>query len=96
MVLARLQRGLEQMYRIDTQVEVGDFVIDGDARQRMGLSRMPREQLLLAEDDGELAVGLFVDESALRNLSHHDPSHGLHESNFGDFLLAIEGVSHFV
>ena len=96
MVLRRLQRGLEQMYRIDTQVEVGDFVIDGAARQRLGVRRLPREQLLLAESEGTLEVALFVDESSLDNLARHDPSHGLDDRNLGDFLLAVEGVSHFV
>lgn len=96
MVLCRLQRGLEQMYRIDTRVEVADFVIDAAARRRLGVGRLPREQLLLAESEGTLEVGLFVDEGSLDNLARHDPSHGLDDRNLGDFLLAVEGVSHFV
>ena len=91
-----MQRGLEGMYRIETELQVGDFVIDAEARQRLGVSRMPREQLLLSEQDGALEVGLFVDEAVLRNLARHDPGRRLHEANFGDFLLALEGVSHFV
>ena len=96
MVLRRLQRGLEQMYRIDTRVEVGDFVIDSAARDSLGVARAPREQLLLAENDGELDIGLFVDQVALNNLAHTDPSHTLDDRNLPDFLLAVEGVSHFV
>ena len=96
MVLRRLQRGLEQMYRIDTRVEVGDFVIDSAARDSLGVARAPREQLLLAENDGELDIGLFVDQVALNNLAHNDPSHTLDDRNLPDFLLAVEGVSHFV
>ena len=96
MVLERLQRGLERMYRIDTRVAVGDFMIDSAARQRIGVARRPREQLLLAEIDGALEVGLFVDELALDNLVRNDPSHRLDDHNLGDFLLAVEGVSHFV
>lgn len=95
-MLARLQRGLEHMYRIETRARVGDFVIDADMRERMGLTRLPREQLLLAETDGELEIGLFVDERALDNLERRDPSRRLDDANFGDFLLAVEGVSHFV
>lgn len=94
--LARLQRGLERMYRIDTALEIGDFVLDAAARARVAPARMPREQLLLAEVNGELELGLFVDQAALDNLARHDPTERLHDGNLDDFLLAIEGVSHFV
>jgi hypothetical protein len=95
-VLGSLQRGLEEVYRVATEVNVEDFVIDAKRRERMGLSRMPREQLLLAQDGGDLEVGLFIDENALANLERNDPTELLHDGNLGDFLLAIEGVSHFV
>jgi hypothetical protein len=95
-MLARLQRGLERMYRIDTDVSVDDFVIDAEARRELGVARVPREQLLVAEDAGEVSLGLFVDERALSNLERHDPSNRLDDHNLGDFLLAVEGVSHFV
>jgi hypothetical protein len=95
-VLVRLQRGLETLYRIDTRARVEDFVVSSAARQRLGIARHPREQLLLVEVDGELEVGLFVDERSLANLRAHDPTRRLDEGNLADFLLAIEGVSHFV
>lgn len=95
-VLNRLQCGLERMYRIETELSIGDFVIDTEAREQLGVSRMPREQLLLSEQDGELEVGVFMDDAVLRNLDRHDPGEQLHAGNFGDFLLAVEGVSHFV
>ncbi|HEU5060661.1 MAG TPA: hypothetical protein VFU21_29220 [Kofleriaceae bacterium] len=95
-MLARLQRGLERMYRIETDLSVDDFVIDDDARRELGVARAPREQLLVSGDDGEVSLGLFVDARALSNLERHDPADGLDERNLGDFLLAVEGVSHFV
>lgn len=95
-MLARLQRGLERMYRIETEVSVDDFVIGAEARRELGVARAPREQLLVAEEAGEVSVGLFVDERALCNLERHDPSRRLDDRNLGDFLLAVEGVSHFV
>jgi hypothetical protein len=95
-VLDALQRGLERLYRIDTQVSVRDFVIDAEARDEVNLARTAREQLLIAEIDGAVEIGLFVDEGALANLSRNDPSRSLHDGNIGDFLLAVEGVSHFV
>jgi hypothetical protein len=94
--LGRVQRGLEALYRVDTGVAVDDFVIDEAARDQLAPQRRPREQLLVCEGGGEMSLALFVDPAALANLARHDPSRGLGEANLGDFLLAIEGVSHFV
>ena len=96
MTLHRLQRGLEEMYRIETGTDVGDFVIDGDARDTFSPTRRPREQLLVSEAGGEMALALFIDPGALANLAANDPSRRLGDHNLGDFLLAIEGVSHFI
>jgi len=96
MTLHRLQRGLEEMYRIETGTDVGDFVIDGDARDTFSPTRRPREQLLVSEAGGEMSLALFIDPGALANLAANDPSRRLGDHNLGDFLLAIEGVSHFI
>jgi hypothetical protein len=82
--VSRLQRGLEHMYRVETGVAVDDFMIDEASRDELAPARAPREQLLVAEDDGELSIALFLDADARR------------PRNLGDFLLAVEGVSHFV
>jgi hypothetical protein len=95
-VLRRLQLGLEALYRVETRLEVGAFVIDEDQRRRAGVTRTPREQLLVKHEDGDLQVGLFVDGAALENLERNDPARRLDDANFADFCLAIEGVSHFV
>jgi hypothetical protein len=95
-VLRRLQLGIEALYRVETRLEVDAFLIDEEQRLRTGPRRAPREQLLLRQEDGELAMGLFVDRAALANLRRHDPARGLHDRNFADFCLAVEGVSHFV
>ncbi len=94
--LARVQRGLETLYRVDTGVTVDDFVIDEETRDAFAPERKPREQLLVAEGDGEMSLALFVDPAALANLAAHDPSRRLGDHNLGDFLLAVEGVSHFI
>ncbi len=96
MTLRRLQRGLEQLYRVDTGVAVDDFVIDEPARDAIAPDRAPREQLLVAEDDDGVAIALYVDGGALANLARRDPADRLDDHNLGDFLLAVEGVSHFV
>jgi len=95
-LLESLQRGLEQLYRIDTQLSVADFLLSADARDAAGVPRAAREQLLLREQDGELELGLFVDETVLASLAAHDPRRRLDDRNLADFLLTLEGVSHFV
>jgi hypothetical protein len=96
-VLARVQKGLERLYRIETELEVDDYVIDESDRDDAGVNRAPREQLLVREDADGLEMGLYVDRRALAVLDESDPSSaGLHEGNFGEFLLVVEGVSHFV
>jgi hypothetical protein len=96
-VLARLQLGLEALYRVETRLAIDAFVIDEAARAASGVERAPREQLLVRQDDGELGLGLFVDASVVANLERHDPTAiGIDERNFSDFCLAVEGVSHFI
>jgi hypothetical protein len=97
-VLARIQLGLEALYRVETRLSIDAFLIDAETRGATApdAARAPREQLLIREMEGELGLALFVDEGALATLERHDPSRGLSDRNFGDFCLAVEGVSHFV
>lgn len=95
-VLARLQNGLELMYRVATGVEVGDFMIDEDTRATYDVARSPREQLLVRSGDDGVDVALYVDAAVLARLEGDDPGHRLHDHNLPAFLYALEGVSHFV
>ncbi len=95
-LLGRVQRGIEELYRVGSGVAIADFVVSPALRDAVTRARRPREQLLVHELGGEVSIGLFIDEQVLANLGRHDPGAGLSEHNFGDFLLALEGVSHFV
>ena len=95
-VLRALQGGLESMYRVETDLDVCDFLVGGDERDALDVERAPREQLLIRRDDDGLQLGLFVDERTLENLAMRDPRRRLDAQNLQDFLLAVEGVSHFV
>lgn len=97
-VLARLQAGLETIYRVETSLPVEGFLIDEDARRQANPARSPREQVLVRQTpSGEhLDIGLFVDPEALDNLQRNDPGRQLDDTNFADFCVALEGVSHFV
>ncbi len=90
-VLAEVQLALEALYRVAPGSDVRDHLVSEEHRSALGLARAPREQLLLREAAGELEVGLFIDPETLRRL---EP--GLADENLGEFLLAVEGVSHFV
>jgi hypothetical protein len=94
-VLRALQGGLESLYRVETELDVCDFLVGGD-RNGWEVERAPREQLLIKQTDGEMQLGLFVDEKTLENLTLNDPSRRLDDDNLQDFLYAVEGVSHFV
>jgi len=95
-VLARLQMGLEALYRVETRLAIDAFVVGAAVRDQMATARAPREQLLLREEAGELEMALFVDAAAVANLEQNDPAARLDERNFADFCLAVEGVSHFI
>jgi len=95
-MLARVQRGLETLYRLDPGATVDDFMIDELTREAIAPMRRPKEQLLVCEDDSGMALALFIAPSVLENLAQHDPGRRLGDHNLGDFLLAVEGVSHFI
>jgi hypothetical protein len=94
-MLGALQRGLELLYRIDTALDVRDFLIDADGRDTLAPARAAREQLLVAENADGLELGLFVDARVLQRLEGREPARCLGD-HLGDFLLTVEGVSHFV
>jgi hypothetical protein len=106
-VLSRVQRGLELLYRIETHLDVRNYIVSEQERScslaggprpggEPGNARRPREQLLVSHHGDELSLGLYLDAQALANLERHDPRAGLGAHNFDDFCLAVEGVSHFI
>ncbi len=95
-MLDKLQRGLETLYRLDPETEVANFVIDEQARDAAGVARSPREQLLLQEDAEGLSIGLYLDAGAIKNVQGHGPAQLVEGQHFGDFMMLLEGVSHFV
>jgi hypothetical protein len=95
-VLARLQGGLEGLYRVATGLPIVEFLVDDAARTALGVARSPREQLLVRETADGVDVGLFVDAAVLARLQARDPGHGLDDHNLAAFLYAVEGVSHFI
>ena len=97
-LLPALQGGLEGLYRVSTELDVRDFLIAPDARAGHAPTRAPAEQLLVREGPAreDLELGLYLDDATLERLADHDPRCRLDDENLGDFVLALEGVSHFV
>ncbi len=94
--LSRVQRGIESMYRVETGVEVEHFVVGTEYRDELVRERRAREQLLVVEANGEINLALYIAPAVLANLRVNDPGRKLDDRNLGDFLLAVEGVSHFI
>ena len=95
-MLGRLQRGLETLYRLEPEAEVEDFIIDREARDAAGVARSPREQLLLQEDEDGLAIGLYFEPGIMEGLAGQRAVELVEGRLFGDFMMLLEGVSHFV
>jgi hypothetical protein len=100
MRLNLLQKLLERLYRIEIDQAVEDFLItDPELAHRLDSSSNPRkskEKLLVSQEGEELRLALFLDAGVVVRLTESNPLDRLHADNFGDFLLALEGVSHFL
>jgi hypothetical protein len=87
--LARLYRGIEALYGIDTGIDPHDVLLPFDAE--VGTNEM----LLLREaDDGALEVGLMIDEHVLRCVQDADADAVLGDDALAHALPVIEGLSH--
>lgn len=96
-ILRALQLELEALHDVDTQLDVDAYSIDDDVRRSIpqaidGLV----EQLFVRDDGDDLEIALYVAPGVVARLHTDDPRLHLHPGNFGDFCIALEGVSHFV
>lgn len=98
-MLAQLQQQLSGVYDFDVHYPIDDFllhdpvhaaVLAGDSFQHSP------EQLLVAESNGELEISLFLHQKLMDALHDDNPTDRLHAANLNSFLMAVEGVSHFV
>ena len=99
-MLDRIQRQLEQLYEVDTQLQVSRFLItDPTLADHYDTSDNPRpvdEKLLLSQNDDQLDVALYLNKDIVTHLEKNDPLQSLHEGNLHEFWIALEGVSHFI
>lgn len=100
MPVKRLQRHLEGIYGVPISLDVEDFLItDAELARQLDTSENARdvkEKLLVRQTDEDLELTLYLDSEVVANLEKIDPEHCLDDTNLEDFLIALEGVSHFL
>ncbi|HZY03930.1 MAG TPA: hypothetical protein VFF02_10555 [Anaeromyxobacteraceae bacterium] len=97
--LAFLQAEFEAIYGV-TAPQVGDYLLGREGARAAGAEPAGREALLVRQEEGGLALGLFLDEAVLRGAAAADPHHPrpqlTRRSCLDEVACAAEGVSHFV
>lgn len=99
MLLATLQDHLSCLYEAPIEHRVADFLVT-DARMAHALEESEQdhgnsERLLVRECEDALDISLYIDAEILASLAACNPYTCLDERNLNDFLIALEGVSHF-
>jgi hypothetical protein len=99
MLLADIQNGLAALYETPMEHCVTDFLVtDADVAAALDDAHHPHanaERLLLRQCDDSLDISLYIDAGILEALADSDPYERLGGDNLNDFLIALEGVSHF-
>jgi hypothetical protein len=95
----QLQSLLADLYDAPVEHDVHDFLItsadQAAALQEADSPPLTDEQLLIAQSDAGVELGLYVDEAVLVRLAQRCPLATLDESNLADYCTVLEGVSHF-
>jgi hypothetical protein len=88
---------LHQLQDVDIPLRVQEYVVDDEVRREIPGSKegLP-EQLFVREEDDEVEIALYIEPRIVEQLGDDDPRQRLHEGNLESFLVALEGVSHFV
>lgn len=97
-MLQRLQASLTRLYDIHVPYDVRDFTIDTQGLADIDRSHQPvaDESLLVMQEADEAHIALFLHEKITSELTNDDPYERLHDGNLNQFLIAVEGVSHFM
>lgn len=96
-VLASLQRTIEALHDVSSNLDVTAYVVDDVQRRDMpgAVEGLP-EQLFVRSCDGAVEMALYVAPSIVAQLEKDPPEACLHAGNLESFCIALEGVSHFV
>lgn len=95
-----LQRRLERIYGVSVREDVADYLItDPELARQLDTSvdaRTVKEKVLVSQNGEEVGITLYLDPGIVGRLVEDDPVRSLHEGNLDDYLLVLEGVSHFL
>lgn len=95
----QLQSLLATLYDARVEHDVHDYLITSAAHaaalQQADAPPQTDEQLLIAESESGVELGLYVDAAVLNRLAQRCPLAALDESNLADYCTVLEGVSHF-
>ena len=96
-VLSHMQRSLESLHDVKTELDVEAYLIDSEVRSEIpgALFHVP-EQLFVRDALDSCELALYIDASILNALKRDNPFKHLHAHNLEHFCVALEGVSHFV
>lgn len=99
-MLDKLQHQLEQIYEVDTHLQVSSFLItDPELAAHYDTSENPRatnEKLLISHTDDGIDVALYLHNNIVSHLEEHNPLESLDDGNLHEFWVALEGISHFI
>jgi hypothetical protein len=96
-LLQPMQDLLAGIYDLPTEYRVHDFLFTERDRLPAALrANRTDEQVLVLEQAGDAAVGLYLDPALLERLRAANPLEALHGGNLADYWTALEGVSHFL
>lgn len=97
MPIAAMQSRLAELYGLDLDYRVDDFLItDRELAGTLGgTADDTDEELLIVEEADSASVSLFLGRELVDRLEKDNPLTSLNDRNLADFLVALEGVSHF-
>ncbi len=100
MALNFVQQQLEGIYRISVDYDVEDFLItDPELARQLDTSaeaRQAREKLLVRQTEQNLDLSLYLDRQVVDGLAGTAPEDWFKGHAIDPFLVALEGVSHFL
>ena len=98
-MLAQLQQRLADIYRTEPGHDIRDFLITdrviADAIGGDAMLTNSEETVFVAEDEGGLALSVYLDSDMLDRLESADPLSRLEPAQLDDLWKVVEGISHF-
>jgi hypothetical protein len=97
-MVEQVQAHLEAVYALQCEARARTFVVDRETASRLGWRGHAEEELLVLEEEGELALALYLAPELLARLEalQGQPPAALVDRALGDFCQLAEGVSHFL